>query len=179
MFEMSIGIMKAESRSGPRSSRTVHCSETVCRPPMPEPMNTPISSRLTRFKVQTRIAQGLPAGINAELGKAVRAPDLLGRGKRGAWVEILDLGGDLANRYCEGSKRAILAMPHWPASRFCQKASTWWPKGVTTPRPVMTTRRSVQLLAIKSNGAAQADASPSYPGIAQLTVTSAASLRCT
>ena len=96
MFEMSIGIMKAESRPGPRSSRTWHCSETVCRPPMPEPMNTPISSRLTRFRSRPESRRAWPGGMDAELGKAVGAPDFLGRREGGKRVEILDLGGNLA-----------------------------------------------------------------------------------
>jgi hypothetical protein len=47
MLEISMGIMKGESRPGPRCIRTVCCSSVVCRPPMPEPMKAPISSRFT------------------------------------------------------------------------------------------------------------------------------------
>src|SRR5688572_26048578 len=56
------------------------------------------------------------------------------------------------------------SMPHWPASRAFHIVSTSFPSGVVAPRPVMTTRRSAVLLAIKSNGAAWADISRRCPG---------------
>ena len=46
MFRINAGIMKGDSRPGPLLSRTMCCSSVVCRPPMPEPIITPISSRL-------------------------------------------------------------------------------------------------------------------------------------
>ena len=47
MLLMSMGIMNGESRPGPRSSKILCCSMVVARPPMPEPMMTPISSRFS------------------------------------------------------------------------------------------------------------------------------------
>src|SRR5262245_51543002 len=41
-------------------------------------------------------------------------------------------------------------MPHLPATRLVQSVSMLLPRGETTPSPVMTTRRSVQLTAIKN-----------------------------
>ncbi len=47
MLLMSIGIVKGETRPGPRSVKTMSWSAVVCNPPMPEPMMTPISSRFS------------------------------------------------------------------------------------------------------------------------------------
>ena len=41
-------IMNGDNRPGPRSIRILCCSVTVSSPPIPEPMNTPTSSRFTR-----------------------------------------------------------------------------------------------------------------------------------
>ena len=41
----------------------------------------------------------------------------------------------------EVSRRVIGAIQERPASNACQKPSTSWPNGVTTPIPVTTTRR--------------------------------------
>ncbi len=49
----------------------------------------------------------------------------------------------------DASNDVILSMPHPPASRLAQNVSICWPSGVTTPSPVTTTLRSIQLLAIK------------------------------
>ena len=114
-------------------------------------------------QVQPGILERLPGGINAELGIAVRAPDFLGRGKGRGGVEVLHLAGDLGVE-CRGVERGDRVDAALARERLFQKVSTSLPRGETTPRPVITTRRSVQLLAIKSNGAAQADASPSCPG---------------
>jgi hypothetical protein len=54
-------------------------------------MNTPVDA----VKVKPRIAQGLPAGMDAELGKPIRAPDFLRCRKCGQWVEVLHFGGNL------------------------------------------------------------------------------------
>src|SRR4030095_2622353 len=50
------------------------------------------------------------------------------------------------------SKWVILWMPHWPATRCVQRVSTLLPRGEMAPNPVTTTRRSVQLTAIKAKG---------------------------
>ena len=47
-------------------------------------------------QVETRIAKCLDGSMDAELGKAVGAPDFLGRREGGKWVKTLDLGGNLA-----------------------------------------------------------------------------------
>ena len=153
MLRMSMGIMNAESRSGPRSSRTLHCSETVCKPPMPEPMNTPTSSRFTLSRSRPESRKACQPACTANCAKRSVRRISLGDGSAGRGSKSFTSAA-IWQSNCDASKRVILAMPHWPAIRLAQKASTWWPSGVTAPRPVMTTRRSVQLLAIKSNGAA-------------------------
>ena len=87
MFTMSMGIMNGEIRFGPRSISTRCCSAVVCSPPMPEPMNTPISSRSTLSSSMPGVHQGLIAGVNAELGEAVGALEFLGGGKGGAGLK--------------------------------------------------------------------------------------------
>src|ERR1019366_3920385 len=56
-----------------------------------------------------------------------------------------------ANRQekAETSKEVMLWMPHLPAKMFSQKTWNFCPREETTPNPVTTTLRSVQLLAIK------------------------------
>ena len=108
MFEMSIGIMKADSRSGPRSSRTCALLGDGLQPADARADEHADFIPVDLVQVQAGIAQGLPAGMHAELREAVRAPDFLGDGQRGRRVEVLDLGGDLASRTATGSKRVIL-----------------------------------------------------------------------
>jgi len=58
MFEISMGIMNGDSRPGPRSSKIFNCSLVVCKPPMPDPRNTPISSQFS-------LARSRPESCNA------------------------------------------------------------------------------------------------------------------
>jgi hypothetical protein len=94
MLLMSIGIMNGESRPGPRSSKILSCSVVVDKPPMPEPMMTPISSRFSRSRSRPESSAPMP-GINAELRITVRAPDFLRRRKRRERIKIFHLAGDL------------------------------------------------------------------------------------
>ena len=48
----------------------------------------------------------------------------------------------------DASKCVILPIPHFPAKRFSHAVCMSFPSGETIPKPVITTRLSVQLLAI-------------------------------
>jgi hypothetical protein len=91
------------------------------KPPMPEPMMTPISSRFSFVEVEAGIEQRLVPGINAELRVAVRAPDFLGRGKRRRGIKIFHLAGDLRVERREASKAVMRSMPHWPEQGCSRK----------------------------------------------------------
>ena len=153
MFEMSIGIMKGESRSGPRSSRTLHCSVTVCSPPMPEPMNTPISSRLTRSRSSPESRKACQAACTPNWEKRSVRRISLGDGKAGSGSKSFTSAAicavELGRVEAGDPVDAALA-----GDQVGPEGIDLVAQGVTTPKPVMTTRRSVQLLAIKSNGAA-------------------------
>ncbi len=96
MFEMSMGIMKGESRSGPAFEQDLALLGDGLQAADAGADEHADFVAVDPVKVQARIAQGLPGGMDAELGEAVGAPDFLGGRKGGSWVEILDLGGDLA-----------------------------------------------------------------------------------
>src|ERR1043166_825841 len=151
MFRMSMGIMNGESRPGPLFSRTLCCSSVVAKPPMPEPMNTPISSRLT-------FSRSSPESINAWC--PALTPNWVNRSARRA---SLGEGNELAPLKSftsaaiwvsnnEASNWVIRSTPHLLASRLVQRVWMSLPKGLTTPRPVTTTLRFVQLPAIKIKG---------------------------
>src|ERR1700678_1919064 len=63
----------------------------------------------------------------------------------------------------EASKQVIGLTPHLPASMFSQNSRGEVPRAVTTPIPVTTTLRSVQLLAIKKEGSEFHDRCPGKP----------------
>jgi len=93
-------------------------------------------------KVESGIPYGLPGGIDAKLGKAIRAPHILGRGNAGATSRSLTSAAIWVSN-AAASKAVILSMPQQPAVRFDQNVSRSFPTGETTPNPVITTRRSV------------------------------------
>src|SRR5262245_18117167 len=47
-------------------------------------------------QVQAGVFEGLPGGVNAELGKAIGAAGILGRRKSGGGVEAVYFAGDLS-----------------------------------------------------------------------------------
>src|SRR6266498_1363277 len=163
MFKMSIGIMKGERRPGPLLSRMMCWSAVVSRPPMPEPMNTPISSRSAWFKSRPESSNACQAACTPNWAKRSERRASLAEGKAGAGSNPLTSPAMRVSKGA-GSKWVIRSMPHWPARRFFHMVSISLPSGVTAPNPVRTTLRSGILLAIKSNGAAWAETSRSCPG---------------
>src|ERR1051326_5951843 len=85
-------------------------------------------------QVQSGIEQGLVGGVDAELGKRVRAA-ALGEGKAGSGSKFLTSAA-IWQSYAPASKAVMRSTPHLPSRRFCQNDWISSPKGVTTPRPV-------------------------------------------
>src|SRR5262245_7514417 len=166
ILRISIGIMNGESRPGPLFKRIECCSAVVSRPPIPEPMKTPIWSRSTLFKSRPESIRACHAACTPNWAKRSERRASLGEGKAGEASKCFTSPAICVSKGA-GSKCVIRSMPHWPARRFCHKVSTSLPSGVTAPKPVMTTRRSEVSDAIKSNGAAWADTSRSCPGKVQ------------
>ncbi len=162
MLLMSIGIMNGESRPGPRSSKILCCSAVVCSPPMPEPRMTPISSRFS-------FSRSRPESLSADQRHKRRIANS-GRCGGFPWATETPASGSkfftspaIFVSNAVASNAVMWSMPHWPAIKFFQKVSRSWPSGVTTPRPVTTTRRSVRLFAIKIKRGSPSCVQPSCP----------------
>ena len=57
------------------------------------------------LKIHSRIFERLPAGVDAQLRKAIRAPHFLGVWKSRGGIEALDLRGDLAGEIADVERR--------------------------------------------------------------------------
>src|SRR4051794_26944439 len=125
---------------------------------MPEPKNTPTSSRFVFSRSKPESSKAFQPAYTPNCEKRSARRISFGEGKAGVGSKSLTSAAICVTKP-DGSKDAILSTPQPPEMRLFQNLSMSFPKGETTPRPVTTTLRSVQLLAIKSNGAAQADAS--------------------
>ena len=89
MFRISIGIMNGDMRPGPLVKRMLCWSEVVCRPPMPEPMNTPISSRFSLSKSSPESSSASrPATIANWVNRSVRRTSF-DEGRKGAGSKSL------------------------------------------------------------------------------------------
>src|SRR5690606_6373112 len=135
---MNIGTKKGETRSGPLVMYSEHWSSKVCIPPIPLPMTTPV-----RSADGTDLSR--PAWVTAWCAAAIAN-----------WANRSSRRASFRSMYCSGSNSltsqanrtlsllasnlAIGAAPERPASRPLQVDSTSVPTGVTSPRPVTTTR---------------------------------------
>jgi hypothetical protein len=92
MFRISIGIMNGDTRPGSFGEQDlVLLLGGVCRPPMPEPRNTPDFVAIGLFEVETGVLERAPSGEDAKVGEAVGAADFLRRRECGDRVEIASL----------------------------------------------------------------------------------------
>src|SRR5262245_56734759 len=144
-FTMSFGITNGLMRLGPSFMRRVCCSSYSLRPPMPLPIMTP-------ERVRSSLAKSSPLSLTASIAPtkpnwakrssrlAVRGSSALSGSKSRTWPPNLTL-------CCETSNKSMRPMPLLPAQRFFQYVSTSWPKQLTVPIPVMTTRRLIANLA--------------------------------
>ena len=95
MFEISMGIMKGDSRSGPRSSRTrVLFGRGLQAADARTNENTDLIP-IDPVQVQARVPQGLPGGVHPKLSEPVGAPHFLGGRKCRGRLEILDFARNL------------------------------------------------------------------------------------
>src|SRR5215468_1166590 len=139
MFPIVIGMVKGETRPGPRASSTRELSWIVAMPPMPEPIETPARSR-------SNFASASPAESAASRDAATASA--ITRSSRRASL------GDTSPRSSSSgasppkrtgkpsvSKRRSGPMPERPATAASQVEAASPPSGDTQPRPVTTTRR--------------------------------------
>src|SRR2546428_5622597 len=114
-------------------------------------MNTPISSRsaFSRSNPESRSACQAACTPNCEKRSVRRIS--LGDGKAGVGSKFFTSAAICVSKLA-ASNEVILSTPHLPAIRLVQKASRSLPRGGTTPKPVITTLRSVQSLAINQKG---------------------------
>ena len=137
---ISLGMVKAETLSGPfMSSRSCWVSISV-RPPMPEPIVTPQRNGSYLREVDAGVLDGVDDGHDGELREAV---ELL-------LVARLDVPGgrpigDLAAE-ADAVVAGVETAQHGDAAlavdrRGSKSRSTWRPSEVTAPIPVTTTRR--------------------------------------
>src|SRR5215469_5768793 len=139
-------MKNGDSRRGPFSWTVSAPSVMPGRPPIPEPIITPVRSRSTAsvgFQPESSTACAAAASaktmnssiLRCSLGgthsSALNEPDVVS--PRGTWPAIFAGRSDT-------SKFWIARIPDWPSSRRFQTVPVPTPKGVTTPQPVTTTR---------------------------------------
>src|SRR5436190_6201634 len=134
---MSIGTMNGETRSAPRSMKTLCWARRLSRPPIPVENRTPVRAWST---------EGSPASAQASLAAAMakctaRSVRRISFGPRCAPGSKSGSSPPIWTGRSEGSIRDSLRTPLLPASSPSQKSSIPMPTGVTGPRPVITTLR--------------------------------------
>src|SRR5687767_9724059 len=134
------GTVNGLTRDRPRVLRILFCSSSVSIPPMPLPTITPA-------RYESSLLKSMPESATAEMEAA--RPNWPKRSSRRPsftstpYLVTSKLEHSPPKRvvYLELSQRVIGPMPLLPAQRFSHSSSTTSPSEVTTPRPVMTTRR--------------------------------------
>src|SRR5262245_2531448 len=140
------GMKNGETRRGPLSFSTIAVSAMPVRPPIPEPIITPVlicSSRVVGFQ-----AASSSAWCAAHMAKTMKSSTLrcsfgsihwsglklpFEPSPRGTWQAILAGRSDT-------SKESIRLAPLSPLTSRCHVGSTPQASGVTMPSPVTTTR---------------------------------------
>src|SRR6266850_3987305 len=149
MLTMSIGMTNGDTRSGPFSFRTFSPSISVLMPPMPEPMSTPkrVLSTLAGSSAASSTAIALVAMAYFRYGSRRRASffsTYLSSSKlrTSPAMRVTYLNWPLAS-FSLTSNFVMGPMPDLPCLRDDQNSSVLLPTGVSAPRPVTTTRRSL------------------------------------
>src|SRR5215211_2104669 len=138
MSGMNIGTKNGDTRLGPLWTYALQLSSYVCIPPMPLPMMTPVRSGDGNFPSSPACVTAWWAAASANCAKrSYRRASLRSMYNRGS-----NPFTSQANRTdsFSGSNLVIGAAPGVPASSAVQVESTSVPTGVTSPRPVTTTR---------------------------------------
>src|SRR5207247_4498442 len=138
---MYIGMKNGDTRLGPFSLSARQFSSKVATPPVPVPIKTPtrFTSTLSQlFARQASLIASSAAPIANWENRSYRRSSFLSRKRAGSKSFTSH-----ANRTddCTGSKRVIGPAPDRPATRASQVVRVVLPSGLTSPRPVMTTRR--------------------------------------
>src|SRR5262245_3126835 len=139
MFPIVIGMVKGETRPGPRASSTRELSWIVAMPPMPEPIETPARSRSSFASASpAESAASRAAATASAITRSRRRASLPGTSPRSS-----SSGASPPKRTEKPSvsKRRSGPMPERPASAASQVEAASPPSGDTQPRPVTTTRR--------------------------------------
>ena len=142
IFAIIVGTKSGETHLGP-SLRSFSVSRIcVVKPPMPEPTYTPYlngsmfppSAESSPDWRTACHAAATPKRVNlscflAKAGSIPYSSGLKSLTSPAIFTGISSVG-----------KEVIISIPQTPARRFCQKAFTSFPIGVTAPSPVTTTR---------------------------------------
>src|SRR5262245_25479046 len=138
MLMMSIGMKNGDTRSGPLASRTLWLSSSVLMPPMPDPTRVPkrVPSISSTFRPASSTAICAQASAYFRKGSSFRSSfrSMNLRASKPLTSPAIRVGNALA------SKRVMGPMPDRPSINPAQNSSAVLPRGVTAPRPVMTTR---------------------------------------
>src|SRR5207253_5163939 len=144
-FGMYIGTKKGDTRLGPFSNRARQFSSKVWRPPVPVPMSTPARRRSSLSQLFTRQASATACSAAPIANCANRSK------RRTSFLSMYCAGLNAFTSQANftglraGSNRVIGPAPERPAMRPSQVLETLVPSGVTTPRPVIATRRRIAL----------------------------------
>src|SRR5512135_671015 len=144
---ISFGIVNGLIRDGPFCIIAACWVSNSFRPPIPEPMITP---QACGGKVSNSIPASSTAAVlaakancaNRSRWRASLAPNRATGSQSRTWPPNWTLKSVV-------SKRVNGPTPLWPAQSADQNWSSVSPRAVTTPMPVMTTRRGVPLMLLR------------------------------
>src|SRR3954469_12823283 len=141
---ISLGIVNGLIRDGPLVIIAECCVSNSLRPPMPEPMITPqaCGGRVSKSIAASATAERLAAMANCANRSRCRAsfaPNRATGSHSCTWPPKGTLNSVVSNS-------VNVPIPLWPAQSADQNRSSVSPRAVTTPIPVMTTRRGVLML---------------------------------
>src|SRR6266550_239492 len=140
-----MGTKNGETRLGPFSNRARAFCSNVSRPPVPVPTMAPTRFRSTLSQLLVRHASvtACSAAPTANCAnRSYRRTSFLSRNFPGSkpFTSHANFTG-----LCTGSNRVMGPAPERPASRPSHVLWTFVPNGVTSPRPVIATRRAIRL----------------------------------
>src|SRR5262249_47082033 len=138
MLTMRDGTKNGETRLGPRSRMTRCHSRMVRMPPMPEPTSAPARVASTWEKsILASSTASTPATIAYWMKRSSFFSSFFSITLRGS--KLLTSAAIRASRRL-GSNRVMGPTPDWPSQMARQYSGTEFPRGVTAPNPVTTTR---------------------------------------
>ena len=131
------GMKNGETRSGPRSAKTICCSAIVAIPPIADPTRIPARARSTSSSPASSHAS-CAAATASRTFRSMRRASLAGIKSP---ISKPVTSAAIRTGYSDASKASIQPTPLRPETAASHVDGASSPMGVTAPSPVMTTRR--------------------------------------